>query len=121
TAGAGREKTAHVIHPNAVYFLDTAPVLLRVKSSTIQREVREKRLHVSRRAGRYFILGKWVLEWIEAGCHRPAAQPPSALLATLSALGKLVEKADADELRLLLPAFKQLTRQVQRRVQGGTG
>ena len=68
---AGCEKSGHVIHPNAVYFLDTAPVRLRVKASTILREVREKRLHVSRRAGRYFILGMWVLEWIEAGCHPP--------------------------------------------------
>ena len=68
---AGCEKSVHVIHPNAVYFLDPAPVRLRVKAATSLREVREKRLHVSRRAGRYFILGMWVLEWIEAGCHPP--------------------------------------------------
>jgi hypothetical protein len=57
----------HVIDPNGVYFWDVARQLLRFKESTIRREVREGRLRVSKRAGRYFILGRWLIEWIEKG------------------------------------------------------
>jgi hypothetical protein len=57
----------HVIDPNGVYFGDDAQRICRLKRSTIRREVREGRLRVSKRAGRYFILGRWLLEWIEQG------------------------------------------------------
>jgi hypothetical protein len=57
----------HVIEPNAVYFPDTAQRILRLKKSTLRREVREHRLRIARRAGRYYLLGRWILEWLEAG------------------------------------------------------
>jgi Helix-turn-helix domain len=57
----------HVIMPTAVYSVDEARVLLKLKTSTIRREVRQGRLRISKRAGRYYLLGKWVLEWIEGG------------------------------------------------------
>jgi hypothetical protein len=57
----------HVILPGAIYFVDDAQRLLRLRSSTIRREVRERRLRISKRAGRYFILGEWLLAWIKAG------------------------------------------------------
>lgn len=57
----------HTINPTAVYSRDTARRILGLRKSTISREIRERRLRVSMRAGRYFILGKWILEWIEAG------------------------------------------------------
>ncbi len=57
----------HVIHENAVYFLDDAIKIFRLKKSTIRREVRDCRLRISKRAGRYYLLGKWLIEWLEAG------------------------------------------------------
>ena len=56
-----------IIAPTAVYAVDDARRILRLKQSTIRREVRESRLRVSKRAGRYFILGRWLIEWIEGG------------------------------------------------------
>ncbi len=58
---------AHVIHPSAVYSVAAARQALGLKSTTVRREVREGRLRVSKRAGRYFILGAWLLQWLEAG------------------------------------------------------
>jgi hypothetical protein len=56
-----------------VYFVDDARRVLRLKQSTIRREVREGRLRIAKRAGRYFILGGWLIEWIEGGEVRPRA------------------------------------------------
>lgn len=57
----------HVIHPTATYTKGQLIDALGLKSSTLRREVRERRLRVSRRAGKYYFLGAWVLEWIEKG------------------------------------------------------
>lgn len=57
----------HTINATAVYSRDSARRVLGLRKSTIAREIRERRLRVSMRAGRYFILGKWILEWIETG------------------------------------------------------
>jgi hypothetical protein len=62
----------HVIEANGVYFLDTAQAILRLRDSTIRREVRERRLRIAKRAGRYYILGRWLIEWIERGEIRRA-------------------------------------------------
>jgi hypothetical protein len=35
--------------------------------TTLAREVRLGRLRVSKRAGRYFILGSWLLQWLREG------------------------------------------------------
>ena len=59
--------TVHEIRPHAVYFLDQAQQILRLRPSTIRRELREGRLRLAKRAGKYFILGKWLIEWIESG------------------------------------------------------
>src|SRR5262249_53509674 len=56
-----------VLDPRAVFTADEVRRALRLKASTIRRELREGRLRVSKRAGRYYILGRWLLEWIEAG------------------------------------------------------
>jgi hypothetical protein len=50
-----------------VYCLEEAQAALRLKKSTVRREVRSRRLRISKRAGRYYILGKWLLEWLENG------------------------------------------------------
>lgn len=57
----------HVIDPNAVFLVDDARRLLRLRASTIRREVREGRLRIAKRAGRYYILGTWLLQWITEG------------------------------------------------------
>jgi hypothetical protein len=64
---AASPPSAHVIHPHAVYFSDTLRELFRLKRSTVRREVKEGRLRVARRAGRYYLLGEWILEWLRAG------------------------------------------------------
>lgn len=57
----------HSIDPHAVYLVDQARAVLRLRASTIRREVREGRLRISKRAGRYYLLGEWLLEWIAGG------------------------------------------------------
>jgi hypothetical protein len=56
-----------VLNPHAVYTRLQATALLGLKPSTLATEIRKGRLRVSRRAGRYFILGAWLLQWIRAG------------------------------------------------------
>jgi hypothetical protein len=57
----------HVIAPTGVYGVDDAIRIFRLRKSTIRRELREGRLRVSKRAGRYYLLGKWLIEWVESG------------------------------------------------------
>jgi hypothetical protein len=61
----------HVIIETAVYTTDQARAALGLRKATLRREIRLGRLRVSRRAGRYFTLGSWLLEWIRAGEKRP--------------------------------------------------
>lgn len=56
-----------LLQPTAVYTRLQATALLGLAPSTLATEIRKGRLRVSRRAGRYFILGRWLLEWIERG------------------------------------------------------
>jgi excisionase family DNA binding protein len=57
----------HLIEPTAVYSVAEAQAVLRLKNSTIRRELREGRLRVSKRAGRHYLLGEWLLEWLRGG------------------------------------------------------
>jgi hypothetical protein len=57
----------HAIDPRGVYFPDDFRRLLRMREGTLRREVRAGRLRVSKRGGKYMILGAWLLEWIEQG------------------------------------------------------
>jgi hypothetical protein len=61
----------HVIHADAIYTVEMVRHYLGLRKSTVRREVRERRLRVSKRAGRYFITGDWLLAWIKAGELRP--------------------------------------------------
>lgn len=64
---------AVVLQPTAVYSLDDARRLLKLRKNCLPREVRLGRLRVSKRAGRYFVLGEWLLAWIAGGeLRRPA-------------------------------------------------
>jgi hypothetical protein len=56
-----------VIHPLAVYTLQSARNDLGLAKATLGREIRLGRLRVAKRAGKYFILGEWLIEWLRAG------------------------------------------------------
>jgi hypothetical protein len=56
-----------VLDDHAVFTVEQIRATLRLTKSTVRREVREGRLRVSRRAARYFLLGVWVRQWLEAG------------------------------------------------------
>jgi hypothetical protein len=56
-----------VIHPDAVFTLETAREALGLAETTLPREARLGRLRVSKRAGKILILGAWLLEWVRTG------------------------------------------------------
>jgi hypothetical protein len=63
-------KQPHSILPNSVYDVESLQTCLGLTKTTIGREVRLGRLRVSKRAGRYFVIGRWVLQWIAEGERR---------------------------------------------------
>jgi hypothetical protein len=56
-----------VISPDAVFTTDAVRTLLGLKQSSLRREIRQGRLQVSKRCGRYFFLGSQLLQWLRAG------------------------------------------------------
>jgi hypothetical protein len=67
------------VEPTAVYFVDTFKALFRLRTSTVRREVRAGRLRIAKRAGRYYLLGEWILEWLREGeLPRKPSRPPAA-------------------------------------------
>jgi hypothetical protein len=52
---------------STLYLVDEIRDIMRWRKSTLRRELREGRLRVSKRAGRYYVLGEWLLEYIKAG------------------------------------------------------
>jgi hypothetical protein len=63
--------TPHVIVPTAVYTLATAASGLGLARECLPREIRLGRLEARKRGGKYFLLGKWLLRWLETGAaHR---------------------------------------------------
>src|SRR5262249_51789350 len=56
-----------VLHPNAILFPDQFKRLFRLKESTLRREVREGRLVVYKRGGRYYLIGSEIMEWLRGG------------------------------------------------------
>lgn len=56
-----------VIPANAVYSLAQAARALGLRKNCLPREARLRRLRVAKRAGRYFVLGAWLLDWLAAG------------------------------------------------------
>ena len=55
------------ILPTDVYDVPGAMAALKLTKSTVGREVREGRLRIAKRPGRYYLLGAWLLEWLQAG------------------------------------------------------
>jgi hypothetical protein len=56
-----------VVSPGAVYLAAEFRQLFGLKASSLRREVREGRLIVSKRCGKYFVVGSRILEWLAAG------------------------------------------------------
>jgi hypothetical protein len=56
-----------VIVPTAVYTLATARHALGLRANSLPREVRQRRLRVSKRCGIYYTMGAWLLSWLEGG------------------------------------------------------
>ena len=78
----------HVIHPAAVYSQEAVRLALGLKTATLQREIRLGRLRVAKRAGRYYILGCWLLQWLQAGeivRDRPSTRESNENVMTLAA------------------------------------
>jgi hypothetical protein len=59
------------VRPDGIYLPDQLRQALKLRASSIRREVREGRLRVAKRCGRYYVLGAWLLEWVAAGELRP--------------------------------------------------
>src|SRR5262249_10660522 len=73
------DQQPHVIASTAIYSLVQAQQALGLRKSTLAREIREGRLRVAKRAGKYFVLGAWLLAWVEGGeLKRRAAVLPAA-------------------------------------------
>jgi hypothetical protein len=74
------ERAPATIHSNTVYTLPQARALLGLATHTLPRAIRRGELRVSRRGGRYFITGEWLLSWITSGPgaarHRRQAEGP---------------------------------------------
>ena len=71
----------HVIEATGIYFTDTARRLLRLRASSLRREIREGRLQVCKRCGRHYFLGAQLLEWLRGGelrREKPVAGEPSS-------------------------------------------
>jgi hypothetical protein len=66
-----RVPAAPVIDPRAVYDAPTFRQVFGLTRSSLAREVRERRLRVAKRCGRYFLLGDWILDWLRNGELKP--------------------------------------------------
>jgi hypothetical protein len=63
-----------VIQEQAVYTVAEAQAALKLRRNSLKREIREGRLTVSKRCGRYYLLGKHLLAWLEAGERKPKSK-----------------------------------------------
>lgn len=58
---------AEKIDPDNIYSADGLRKVLRLSKSSLANEIRRERLRASRRCGRYWFKGEWVLDWISRG------------------------------------------------------
>src|SRR5262249_58981934 len=56
-----------VVDPHAVFSREEFQAYFRISRATVRNEVREGRLRVSKRAGRYWLLGARILAWLQEG------------------------------------------------------
>jgi hypothetical protein len=67
-----------VVEPLGIYDLAQLRHGLNLAKGTLGREIRLRRLRVAARGGRRFILGRWILEWLEGGELRSPANGQAA-------------------------------------------
>ncbi len=67
----------HVIEATGIYTAETFSRIFGLRPSSLRREVREQRLKVHKRCGKYFILGEDVLAWLRSG-ELPQRRPATA-------------------------------------------
>ena len=58
---------SRTIREGDVFSVPEATELLGLKDHSLKREIRLKRLRASKRGGRYYLLGAWVLQWLRDG------------------------------------------------------
>jgi hypothetical protein len=76
---AERADIFHLVEGMAIYSPVAVQKALGLSKNTLRREVRLGRLRMSKRAGRNYFLGEWLLEWIRAGeIKRRRAEPITA-------------------------------------------
>jgi hypothetical protein len=63
-----------VIAPTGVYTAPQVRVMLGLRQSSLRREIREGRLRVNKRCGKYFFLGEQLLDWLRGGELSAAAR-----------------------------------------------
>jgi hypothetical protein len=81
-----RAERIHVVHVDGVYFPADMERLFHLKKSSLRREIRERRLNVCKRCGRYYILGSQILAWLRGGkLHRKETHT-----TTTNGIGQLV-------------------------------
>jgi hypothetical protein len=82
TAPPGARDEIPVIDPRAVYSIAQAQSALQLRKNCLPREIRLGRLRVAKRAGRHFVFGRWLLEWLAAGEVRRPQRPAATETAT---------------------------------------
>jgi hypothetical protein len=55
------------IQPGQVFTIAQLNAVLGLRPNCLPREFRKRRLRYAKRAGRVWVLGSWVLEWLESG------------------------------------------------------
>ncbi len=73
-----RTDMPHTIYPTAVYTVEDLRRVFGLKASSVRREVRLRRLRMAKRCGRYYCLGRWVLQWLGEGELKPQPEPGEA-------------------------------------------
>jgi hypothetical protein len=84
---SSNKSSAHTIVATNVYTVPSATAALLAKANTLPREIRLGRLRASKRGGRYYILGEWLIEWLRAGEVRRPAKVEQAQQADHSLAG----------------------------------
>jgi hypothetical protein len=83
TTAPARQALAPVIDPHAVFTVSSAQAVLALPKGCLPREIRLGRLRASKRSGRYWVLGSWLLQWLEGGeihRHRHEAADSNSLM-----------------------------------------
>jgi hypothetical protein len=67
TLTAATRPALAVIDPHTLGTIEEWTALLDVGRTTLLREIRRRRLRASRRAGKYWLTGQWIMDWVAGG------------------------------------------------------